>query len=162
MQGWPQASSATHNRTAAPDGYHCSSSSICFPGWCVKLNSGLCRQKNSPLQQPAELSSGTHPPTPTPPPALWGIRQCKLPSPVPDPISLSGSGSGAVQPWPRILSEGGCLQGLQEAVLFWGKRSWVLLPIYEKLRDLGESRPLNPALPQLKPDVCGTVVEEGG
>lgn len=60
------------------------------------------------------------------------------------------------------LPEGGCLQGLQEAVLFWGKRSWVLLRIYEKLRDLGERRPLNPALPQLKPDVCGTVVEEGG
>lgn len=29
-------------------------------------------------------------------------------------------------------------------------------------KDLGESRPLNPALPQLKPDECGTVVEGVG
>lgn len=50
-------------------------------------------------------------------------------------------------------------------VLFWGRRytgSWVLLPIYEKLKDSEERRPLNPAFLQPKLNVCGTAFKGGG
>lgn len=50
-------------------------------------------------------------------------------------------------------------------VLFWGRRytgSWVLFPIYEKLKDSEERRPLNPAFLQPKLNVCGTAFKGGG
>lgn len=61
MQRWPQASSATQNRTAAPDGVPATTAF----SFLTLLSRMVCETQlrpvqagNSPLQQPEELSSG--------------------------------------------------------------------------------------------------------
>lgn len=97
MHRWPQASPATHSRSAARDGplaaAAVSSLTLLF-GIVCEISSGLYRQEILPSSNQEREVVGC-----TPSGASGSVN---LPPPAPDPVSLLGSGSDVIQLWPCL------------------------------------------------------------